>query len=442
VKSGIQTRLILTTTVVLSIFLTLIGIVLDRSFSASIVAGAESQLRQVIYSLMGVAQEYPDGVRFTIDLPHPRLNQPESGLYAAVYNLDTGEQWRSPSARTTAIAFPEESPRQPPGDFVFAEASTAEIDRFYLSYTVIWEDPEEFMLTFHIATDKAPFDAAIRGFRRNLYLGLGAVTVLFIVAQLFAIRWGLRPLRTMADEVRDLEEGRRERLSERYPTELHGLAQNLDRFVLHEKRSRTRYRNALDDLAHSLKTPLAVIRNALGTHNGDADAQLVQEQLERMESTVTHQLSRASISGPVVVGQTVNLSRVLERLIRALQTAYVDRELDVVLNVPDRMVVRGDERDYMEIFGNVLENAFKYTRSRIRITATKEESARVVIEDDGPGIGEEIRAEVLTRGTRADEMQPGQGIGLAVVAELVSTYGGDLQITHSPMGGAQIELTL
>lgn len=441
-KSGIQTRLILITAIVLSGFLSLIGVVLDRSFSASIIAGAESQLQQVVYSLMGVAEEHPDGVTFTIELPHPLLNQPESGLYAAVYNLDTGARWRSPSARTTAVGFPQTLPTQAPGEFVFSEASDAGVDRFYLSYTVIWEDPEEFMLTFHLATDKAPFDGAIRGFRRSLYLGLGAVTILFVFAQLIAIRWGLRPLRTMADEVRELEEGRREKLSERYPAELHGLAANLDRFVAHEQRSRTRYRNALDDLAHSLKTPLAVIRNALAERNGGSDKQLVAEQLERMESTVMHQLTRASISGPIVVGQTVNLTRVLERLVRALQTAYIDRDISVEMALPDSLIARGDERDFLEMFGNLLENAFKYTHTKIRISGRREDDLCVLIEDDGPGISEDIRAEVINRGTRADQVQPGQGIGLAVVAELVATYGGKLTISESSLGGALLEFRL
>ncbi|MDA1076079.1 MAG: ATP-binding protein [Proteobacteria bacterium] len=441
-KSGIQTRLILTTTIVLSVFLSLTGMVLDRSFSASIFAGAESQLRQVVYSLMGVAEEHPDGVRFASELPHPSLNQPESGLYAAVYNLDTSEGWRSPSARTTVVGFPEPSANLTPGDFVFSEADDGGVDRFFLSYTVIWEDPEQFKLTFHVATDQAPFAAAIRGFRRNLYLGLGLVTLLFVGAQLVAIRWGLRPLRTMADEVRDLEEGKRDKLSALYPSELHGLAQNLDRFVQHEQRSRTRYRNALDDLAHSLKTPLAVIRNALGEHNGTSDRQLVQEQLERMESTVMHQLTRASISGPTVVGHPVDLTRVLQRLVRALQTAYADRHIEVSLDLPERLIVRGDERDFMEIFGNLLENAFKYTGRAIRVSGSKTTETVVGIDDDGPGISANMRAEVLNRGTRADEIQPGQGIGLAVVAELVKVYGGKLSIQQSDLGGARVEFRI
>ena len=435
---GIQSRLVVTTTCVLGAFLTLAGVVLDRSFKASTLAGAEEQLKLVVYSLMGVAEEYQDHVVFG-ELSEPRLSQPESGLYATVVEVDGNNEWRSPSALTTNVEFPETRPDL--GEFVFSEVATGGVARYFLTYAVIWEDAQESVLVFQVATDQAPFRSVISGFRQNLYVGLGAVTLLVMIVQILAIRWGLTPLRVMAGEVKDLEEGRREQLSADYPKELRGLAENLDRFVEHEHRSRTRYRNALDDLAHSLKTPLAVIRNALREQvNGDPG--LLQEQLDRMESTVTHQLSRASVSGPVVVSKSVNLHTVLTRLTRALQTAYLERGIQLEMRVPVDLQARGDEGDFMEIFGNVLENAFKYTSKRVRVSGCAGDRVTVCVEDDGPGIGPEIRRQVLNRGTRADQVQPGQGIGLAVVAELVTLYHGALDIDTSELGGAAIELTL
>ena len=440
-KAGIQTRLLITTTLVLGTSLSLAGLVLDRSFQASIVAGAEEQLRLVIYSLMGSVDEYGEEMRFNLEAPEPRLNQPESGLYAVVDGGDGRQRWRSPSVVTTGVAFPGDEAALGAGEFRFEEAHQGSVERFFLSYAVIWEDTEEALLTFRVGTDQAPFRSAIQSFRRNLYVGLGAVTVLFVLAQYLAVRWGLMPLRTMAGEVREMEEGRREQLSNRYPTELHGLAQNLDRFVAHEQRSRARYRKAMEDLAHSLKTPLAVIRNALGEH-APAEPALLQDQLDRMESSVTYQLSRASATGPVVVGRIVNISNTVERLVRALQTAYAERGIDVVQAIPRDLNVRGDERDLMEMLGNLLENAFKYTSSCVRITTARDAAVCITIEDDGPGIEPELRQQVLNRGTRADQVQSGQGIGLSVVAELVALYRGGLEIGDSPLGGARIRLEL
>jgi two-component system sensor histidine kinase PhoQ len=306
---------------------------------------------------------------------------------------------------------------------------------------VIWEDLEDTLLTFHVAAVRAPFEAAISDFRRSLYVGLGAVTLLFVLAQFLAVRWALRPLRAMAFEVRELEEGRRHRLGDGYPPELEVLVENLDRFVAHEEARRRRYRKALEDLAHSLKTPLAVLRNGMD-QVPDASRPLLSEQLDRMQSTVARQLSRAAVSGPVVVGRGEPLRPMVQRLLRALQTAYRERSVDVAVDISDAVRVRGDERDLMEMLGNVLENAFKYTRSAIRIQAQRDGRLTILIDDDGPGLPAALRAEVLNRGTRADEVQPGQGIGLAVVAELVELYQGRLALEDSELGGLRVRIEL
>jgi two-component system sensor histidine kinase PhoQ len=437
-KAGIQTRLLLITTVVLGTFLSLAGLVLDRSFRISVLDGAEEQLKLVVYSLMGALDKDGARLRFSGELPEPRLHQPESGLYARV-SAARGSAWESPSAITTGVVFPAAN-GMTAGEFAFVDWSGADGEpRFVLNYAVIWEDDS--VLQFAVATDQRPFLASIAAFRRNLYVGLGAVTLLFVLAQALAVRWGLRPLRTMTGEVRELEEGRRERLSDRYPVELEGLAENLDRFIAHEQRSRSRYRKAMEDLAHSLKTPLAVIRNELSGRPEQGN-ELLREQLDRMESTVTHQLNRAAVSGPVVVGRAVRVAELVNRLLRALDTAYRDRGIDVQQEIPEDLTVRGDERDLLEMLGNVLENAYKYTRQRIAISGSREEGMVLVVEDDGPGIDGPLRQEVLNRGTRADELKPGQGIGLAMVHELVAAYEGELVIDESRWGGASIRLVL
>lgn len=439
-RTGIQSRLLLTTTLVLGTSLTLAGLVLDRSVRLSTLSGAEEQLRLVIYSLMGAVETAGPRVRVPDPLPEPRLGQAESGLYAWVTDGNGEVRWRSPSVVTGDVAGPLTGNLQP-GEFRFLDEPASQNGLLRLAYAVIWEDPRETVLTFHVAADWTPFRATIQAFRRNLYAGVAAVTALFVLAQILAVRWGLRPLRTMAQEVREMEEGRRQRLSEAYPVELEGLAENLDRFVAHEERSRSRYRKAMEDLAHSLKTPLAVIRNALERVPDDPRT-LLAEQLDRMQSTVTHQLSRASVSGPVIVGRPVDVAAQVERLLRALATAYRERNVRVSTDLPDPCQVRGDERDIMEMLGNVLENAFKYTRSRVAVSARVDGGLTVIVEDDGPGIPAAVRRAVLDRGTRADEVQQGQGIGLAVVAELVALYHGALRIEQSELGGARVVLQL
>ncbi|MEQ8486338.1 MAG: ATP-binding protein [Pseudomonadales bacterium] len=443
-RSGIQSRLLVVTTVVLGSSLTLAGLVLDRSFRASTLSGAEEQLRLVIYSLMGAVETLNGTLTLSDPLPEPRLGQPQSGLYAWITDEDRRVRWQSPSTSAGAAPDPPFQYRLLPGEFRFVDATAAQPGLIYLSYSVIWEDADEAELTFHASVDWAPFRLAVQSFRRNLYVGLGAVIGLFVLAQGALVRWALRPLRTMAQEVRELEEGQRQTLSDAYPVELTGLAHNLNRFVAHEERSRSRYRKAMEDLAHSLKTPLAVVRNALD-RVPDEPRVLLEEQLDRMQSTVAHQLSRASVAGPVIVGRQIDMAALVARLVRALQIAYRDRGIDVEVALPDPYFYKGDERDLLEIVGNLLENAFKYTRSRVRVGGPEAGTADGLwlrIDDDGPGIPEPVRRSVLDRGIRADEVQPGQGIGLAVVAELVALYRGRLDIGDSDLGGARLDLRL
>ena len=441
-KHSIQARLLLTTTFVLVVFLTLTAGALDRAFRASVVAGAEEQLRLVIYSLMGSVQQEAGQLTFSQGISEPRLTQPDSGLYAQVANDLGSVVWLSPSALTTDVNFPRGY--SAPGLFEFSEID-ALIPRFQLSYTVIWEGVDAEYVVFSAVTDQRPYRVAIAEFRRSLGLGLGVAMLLFILVQFLALRWGLKPLRMMAAEVHELEMGRRESLSQRYPKELLGLALNLDHFIVHEQRTRARYRYALDDLAHSLKTPLAVVRNSLS--DSSENSLLVSEQLERMETTVLHQLSKASAGGPVMGGKTIVLRTVIERLLRALQTAYVDRDVHVERQLPADLVIRGDERDIMEIVGNLLENAFKYSRGAVRVEVSSVEGgalkAQIVVEDDGPGIPRALRDEVVRRGKRLDEIEAGQGIGLAVVVELVALYNGSLDISDSRLlGGAKLTVLL
>jgi two-component system sensor histidine kinase PhoQ len=421
---------------VLALSLTLSAWVLDRSFASSLLTNAEQQLRLVIYGLMGVVEERGNTLTLPDDLPEPRLSRPDSGLYAWVENAKGKVIWQSPSARLSGVEL-ERYPDEPaPGAFAFGERGQS----FYLAYTVIWEAAREARFTFRVAADRAPFRAGLTQFRRNLIVGIVLVVTLLAIAQYFAVAWALRPLTAMADGIRELEAGSRTRLGGAHPPELAGLARNLDRFIEHETESRDRYRRAMDDLAHSLKTPLAVLRNALGQRQQDAG--LFEDQLARMESTVRQQLARAMVARPPLLAPPTKLGPVVERLVRALVTAYSSKDVEVTRHIDPSLAVRLDETDLMELLGNVLDNAFKYCKGRVSVTAAGGESVTLTVEDDGGGIAPVLREAVLARGVRADMVEPGQGIGLAVVVDLLVSYGGKLALGESLLGGASVTVTL
>ena len=446
---GLQSRLVLIAMLVLGAGLGAVGWGLDSSFEKAVFAGAEDRLRAVVYSLLSAARERDDRLLFD-ELGEPRLSQGSSGLYAYVDTSSGEVVWRSPSVETLSgsrISIQPPIARRPaPGEFRFDLAQLdPDTPRFVMAYSVFWE-PLDAEMTFWVLLDKHPYVERIAVFRRNAAGGLAAAAAVFVAIQLAALRWGLRPVRTMANRVRGLEAGAQGDIGDDYPRELSGLARNLNRFIANEKANRERYRRAMDDLAHSLKTPLAVLKNAVLDLNRP-QAELFGEQVERMETTVGHQLARAAAVRTVLPTASVAVLPVAKRIALALERAYQDKRLAIELPDDDaaqaQLAVQVDERDLLEMLGNLIENAFKYTRTRVRIDARATANGVLAsIEDDGSGIAADQRDLVLQRGLRADAATSGQGIGLAVVAELASLYEGTLSIGDSDLGGAAVCLEL
>jgi two-component system, OmpR family, sensor histidine kinase PhoQ len=435
----LTTRFLLTTTLVLAACLALSAWVLDRAYANSIVASAEEQLRLVVYGLLGVADDTENGLSFPDVLPEPRLSQPESGLYAMVLGSDREPVFESVSLRLTELHDGPMVRRGEPGDAIFY-ASEA---NFYLVYAVLWDELAE-RYDFIVIADRAPFQARIVDFRRQMTFGAVAVIGLLVLAQYLAIVWGLAPIHRMAHRVRELEAGSASRMGDDHPAELTPLARNIDRFLDHEAATRERYRQGMADLAHSLKTPLAVLRNGIGAGAGRIDVPLLAEQVARMQSTIDYQLARAVAAPRLLPAAAIDVVPIAERMLAALDKAYTQRGIRASLDGASSRIaiVRTDERDLMEMLGNLLDNAYKYCRSQVRVAVQDGDPVRIAVSDDGPGIARELREHVLTRGGRADTRQPGQGLGLAVTAELAAGYGGSIDIDDAALGGARVTLSL
>lgn len=452
---GLQTRLLLIVALVLGTGLGGMGWSQDRSFKATVRAGAEEQLRTIAYGLLAAADERDGSLHLPAELGEPRLSQPNSGLYAYLASSTGDAIWRSPSIIASGSRVAERLPasqRPAPGEQVFgvATAIAGEPRRFVLGYTIIWEALGAEM-TFWVLTDQAPYDEQIAQFRRDAAFTLLLAAAALMIVQVIALRWGLRPVRRMVARLRGLEAGTHGDIGDDYPRELATLARSLNRFIASEQANRERYRNAMDDLAHSLKTPLAVLKNAL-RELGKKQSQLFEEQLARMETTVAHQLSRAAAVRPTISAHRIALMPAAARIANALERAYAEKPLTVEQadDAAAQALVRVDERDLMEMLGNLIENAFKYGRSRVRLSTSVSTPAKrdapttaaLLIEDDGPGIPPDKRELVLKRGERADLAISGQGIGLAVVVELAAFYEGSLTIGDSDLGGAAVRLSL
>ncbi|MEX2132116.1 MAG: ATP-binding protein [Pseudohongiellaceae bacterium] len=454
---SIQTRLLVGASILLAVFLGLTGVVLDRAFRESVEAGAVEQLQVQIYVLLAAIEE--DGGNFFLleDLREPRFSQLGSGLYGFISNLERGELWRSQSALDLSLADDEILRRQAViGENLFSIATGVDGNElFVVSYGVLWEDGVS-AYNFTVMESAERYYSEISEFRNSLWSWLGGVAVLLLLLQLFFLRWGLSPLYRMARDLKQIESGAAEQLSGMYPRELKGVTDNLNLLIKTERKQQARYRTTLGDLAHSLKTPLAVISGVLTNLRADRNKDMsagtieqistVEEQLDRMRQIVTYQLQRAvQVNGTGTLGRQVIIAPVINRILNALDKVYSDKRVAHTINIEGSAVFHGDERDLMEILGNVLDNAYKYGHSQVWVAVATHKGGTaqqlsITVEDDGPGIHLEQREYVLQRGARADTFALGQGIGLAVVTDIVSSYGGQIDVDNSTHGGARIQM--
>jgi two-component system sensor histidine kinase PhoQ len=287
--------------------------------------------------------------------------------------------------------------------------------------------------------DTAPLEAEQATFRTTLWSWLGGAAVLLLVFQLALVRWGLRPLHRIAANVREIEEGRRQQVGGPVPRELYPLTDNLNSLIRQGQARQERLRHGLADLAHSLKTPLAVLRGAAHRPETDRVADLIDEQVERIDDIIRYHRQRAAVAGDNVLYPPLALGPVLQRIVDSLQKVHRERGIRCDVNIAADMRLRADQGDLFELFGNLLENAFKHAHTSIQVSGSR---GTVHVEDDGPGIAQEQVPRLLRRGERADQRHPGQGIGLALALEIVKQYGGTLDITSSPLGGARVSVDL
>ncbi|HEY0340832.1 MAG TPA: ATP-binding protein [Steroidobacteraceae bacterium] len=306
-------------------------------------------------------------------------------------------------------------------------------------------------LTFSVAVSLAPYEKELLRFRQKMLGSFTGLMLMLLVVLAALLHWVLAPVRRLEREIHEVEEGRSEVLGEGYPRKLSGVARNLNTLLVGERKRVARYRDTLGNLAHSLKTPLAVMQTTL-TNDSAASAPSAATfgaEIDRMKDIIAHQLKRAAASGGALLGQApVDITQVAADLRAALLKVYANKDLSIELAIERESQFVGDRGDFTEMLGNLVDNACKWCRSHVRVTvavdpqAGSRERLSLAVEDDGPGISEENRARVLERGVRTDESVPGHGLGLAMVHDTVDLYGGSLSIDASPLGGARFSLKL
>ena len=444
---SLNTRLLLSGGVVLACFLGATGVTLDNVFRDSAEDAVMQRLQAHIYALIAAADITDTGrIIMPRALPEGRFTIPVSGLYAQIDSNVGLDNWRSPSMVDMTIPFAT-GLNSAVQRFQHLTTSTGR-PLFAVSFGITWDqsnDPAK-GYTFSVAESLDGFNAQVRDFRHYLWGWLGAAALVLLAGQSAILRWGLAPLRRAAQDLERIEAGQRRELAGPYPKELRGLTDNLNALLVNQREHLDRYRHTLDDLAHSLKTPLAVLRGSLEQYRSDdAASQTIQQQVERMSQIVHYQLQRAATSGRSVLTMPVDVAGTVDKVIASLNKVYADRHVDVTIAVNDHPQFKGDEGDLMEVLGNLVDNAYKWCRRRVGVyvhgrheTAGAGSRVLIHVDDDGPGIPPALSKAILQRGVRGDASTEGQGIGLALVQDILRVYHADLQITASPWGGARV----
>jgi signal transduction histidine kinase len=296
---------------------------------------------------------------------------------------------------------------------------------------------------FMVAGDMAQIEAESRAFNGTLIWSFVLLGLGLVVAILLQVRVGLLPLRRLKDALHRIRDGKAQRLEGRFPAEIEPLATELNSLIEHSSEIVGRARTHVSNLAHFLKTPLSVLASEAEVEPGPL-AEQVKKQVGVMRRQVDHYLTRARAAGSVnVLGNRTQVAPVLEDLARVLTRIHAARDIVIGAECPADLFFRGERQDLEEMAGNLMDNACKWARRRVRVRAMAQ-GARLVlrVDDDGPGLSPEDRKKVGERGERLDESVPGSGLGLAIVRDISKLYGGFFALEASELGGLQACLTL
>jgi two-component system sensor histidine kinase PhoQ len=445
---SLRFRLILLATLIMIVALGLVGAALDSANYRGAVSSLQARMESYVYLVLAAIDVDEKGT-FQVpgDLGDPRLARPGSGIYVQVRGAS--DRWNSPSA--LGLKLPE-LPAAATGQSLFAEPD-GEPAYFSMQYGVSWqlEDNSVQPVSIAVLVDAAEIEQQTSAFRLGLWRSLGTAGMILVLAQLLLLFLGFRPLRQVARDVARIESGQSPRLEGRYPRELEPLARNVNHLLETEKRNQERIRNALDSLAHSLKTPLAVIQAGLELHGGEA-AKPMQDASEEMHHLIATRLERASASTRRTLAEPIRVRPQIERILNSLNKVYSHKMIEAELIMDENLDFFGEQRDLLELAGNMLDNAFKYGKGKVRVSAgaiqadANRAGLSLQVEDDGEGIDESQWQRLLQRGTRGDERAnkriEGHGLGLAIVMELVTAYGGEVSIGRSELGGAMIRVEI
>jgi signal transduction histidine kinase len=450
--NSLALRLFVSATAWTAIILVVTGFVLSSIYRQLVERNFDRRLGVYLRTIVAEIAS-PDDTPDKFNIGEPLFELPVSGWYWQVTRLDTTR----PEIRASRSLWDAGLPRLQGPDTATSVIETRqgyvqgpEEQRLRLvERTIDLGDEGTFLVA--VAGDSAEIDEETRAFDRYLALTFAVLGAVLLLTTMFQVRFGLAPLKRISDALAAIRAGTAERLHGTFPVEIAPLARETNALIDANREIVERARMHVGNLAHALKTPLSVMVNEASARGDDPLAVKVRQQAEIMRDQVQRHLERARIAArATVVGTVTDVPPVVTALARTMEKIHHDRGIAIDVAVPERARFRGERQDLEEMVGNLVDNACKWAQSRVAIEVVNDRPAgsaalevvRIVIDDDGRGLSPSEREQVGNRGRRLDETKPGSGLGLSIVMELASLYGGGLTLGAAPLGGLRAEIVL
>ena len=415
------------------------GFQLSSMFEDSVERSFEARLEVHLDSLIAVSRTGAAGrIELARGLGEPRFTQPNSGWYWQISGPD------GPLLRSRSLWDMTLSPRaSEDGAVRTSEFSGPDGRNLRLAERTVTLPGFPHRLHYMVAAEDSEIDREVARFNKALVWSLASLGLGLIAAVLIQVRFGLIPLKRMRAALADIRAGRAEKLSGEFPAEVQPLADELNALLEHNAQVVERARTHVGNLAHALKTPLAVLSNE-ATRERSPLAQSVARQTAVMRRQIDRNLSRARAAATAgVLGARTPVLPVLEDLKRTLERIHAERRIEIEITGERAAAFRGERQDLEEMLGNLMDNGCKWARARVRVAIARDrERLAIIVEDDGPGLSAEERMQLFQRGKRLDEAVPGSGLGLAIVRDIAALYDGSVALDEGALGGLKVTLTL
>lgn len=448
--SSLSSRLILSSLLVSVVLLAATGLLLASLFTAALERNFDQRLRSVLDGLLANIEVTAEGApQLSSAIVDPRFGLPLSGWYWQVVPLDKAQGAKdlaSASLLEQRIAVPPElAGREGVQAFYVKDTLGVTLRAIEQVFTLPGSTRKYAVL---VAGNYDELTAEVTSFNRALVASLVLLALGLALAVFVQVRFGLRPLRAMQANLLAIRQGEATELKGAYPAEIRPVAEELNLLIQSNAEIVERARTQVGNLAHALKTPLSVLTNE-AAGQGTPLAAKVTEQAGLMRDQVSLYLDRARRAARAQgLGAITEVKPVLDALARTLERINRDKGVSVIVDCADGLRFRGERQDLEEMVGNLLDNACKWAAGRVTVSARPMAAVAgrgmlaITVDDDGPGLPAEKRAQALQRGQRMDETKPGSGLGLSIVRETAGMYNGSVQLGDSALGGLRAVLTL